>query len=206
MNVTEQQVPDSRERIFRAAVFLFARNGYAETGVRELAARAEVNLSMVNYFFGSKKGLLKEILNNFFSGYLAVASDTLSGDDDFELRLERFISSAVAHFDAERDSLIVAIGELPHDDIEITKHKALWAAKMLEIVNREICVPLQEETGHHVPAAVLAPMLTSLMASRFLFGPLMQKVGQKSSEEVSLKTYTKIIVRTLLQGISVPKH
>ena len=51
-----------KERIFRSAVYLFARHGFAGTGLRELAARAEVNLAMINYFYGSQKGLLKEIL------------------------------------------------------------------------------------------------------------------------------------------------
>ncbi len=206
MDETKQQVPESRERIFQAALYLFARNGYAETGVRELAARAEVNLSMVNYFFGSKKGLLKVILNNFFSGYLAIASETLIGEDDLLGRVEKFIGSAIVYFDAERDSLIVAISELPHDDAEITEYKALWATKMFEIVNRELSVPLQAGTGYHIPAAVLAPMLTSLMASRFLFGSLIQKVGQESSKSVPLEAYTKIIVRTVLQGITVSEQ
>lgn len=203
MDEVKQQGPESRERILQAALFLFARNGYAETGVRELATRAEVNLSMVNYFFGSKKGLLKEILSSFFSGYLAIASKTLTGKECLSCRLEKFISSAIVYFNAERDSLIVAISELPHDDAEIIEYKALWATKMLEIVNREISVALQAETGYRLPAAVLAPMLTSLMASRFLFGPLMQKVGQEeSSKSVSLKAYTKIIVKTVLLGIT----
>ena len=198
----KQQKPDSKKRILQTAVFLFARHGFAETGMRELATTAEVNLSMVNYFFGSKKGLLKEILDNFFSGYLEIAEKKLAGTGGLRSKLERFIASAVSYFDAERDSLIITISELPHDDPEIVEHKAGWARQMVEIVNREICLPLAAESGQHIPPTCLAPMLTSLMASRFLFAPLMEKVEAGSSEAVNTEDYTKMIAGILLQGIA----
>lgn len=198
----KQQKPDSKERILQTGIILFARNGFAETGMRELAAKAEVNLSMVNYFFGSKKGLLKEILDNFFSGYLAIARDELAGTDALPSRLERFIVSAVSYFAAQRDSLIITISELPHDDPEIVEHKASWAKQMVEIVNLEVCQPHAAVSGQHIPPTCLAPMLTSLMASRFLFAPLMEKVEAGSSAAISTEAYTEIISRIIVQGIT----
>lgn len=202
MSDKKQHKTESKERIFQAAISLFARHGFAETGLRELVAEADVNLSMVNYFFGSKKGLLKEILDSFLSGYLAIAQKELVGDDALPVRLEQFITAAVSYFDAERDSLIIAISELPHDDPEIVEHKAGWARQMAEIVNREICLPIATETGHHVPPTCFAPMLTTLMASRFLFAPVMEKVDEGSVKAVTTEAYTKTIVRILLQGIA----
>jgi AcrR family transcriptional regulator len=201
-NNKKQQKTESRERILQAAISLFARHGFAETGMRELVAEANVNLSMVNYFFGSKKGLLKEILDSFLSGYLAIAREELVGEDGLHTKLERFITSAVSYFDAERDSLIIMISELPHDDPEIVEHKASWARQMVEIVNREICLPLALESGHHIPPTCFSPMLTTLMASRFLFTPLMEKVDEGNSKAVTMEVYTKTIVRILLQGIT----
>ncbi len=48
-----------KERIFCFAVYLFARHGFAGTGLRELAARAEVNLAMINYFIAPKRAYSK---------------------------------------------------------------------------------------------------------------------------------------------------
>jgi len=205
MTDKKQQKPESRERILQAAISLFARRGFAETGLRELVAKAGVNLSMVNYFFGSKKGLLKEILDSFFAGYLAIARKNLIGGDDLQLKLEHFITSAVGYFDAEKDSLIIVISELPHDDPEIVEHKAGWARQMVEIINQEICLPLAVESGQHIPPTCFTPMLTSLMASRFLFTPVMDRVGEGGAKTVTTEVYTKMIVRILLQGIAGPK-
>lgn len=201
---SKQQYPESRERIFRTAVTLFARYGFSETGVREIASTAHVNLSMVNYFFGSKKGLLKVILDGFLSGYLRIARNELRGKEDLPVRLERFIRRAVVYFERERESLIITISELPHDDPEILAHKAGWAKKMLEVVDLEVCRPLAAVSGHPIAPSILSPMLTSLMASRFLFTPVMEKVGQGSVEDSSTEDYGKIVVRMLLQGLLAP--
>ncbi len=203
---TKQQKPDSKERILQTAVSLFARHGFAGTGMRELAAEAGVNLSMVNYFFGSKKGLLKEILDSFFSGYLAIAGENLAGAGALHAKLERFIAGAVSYFDAERDALIITISELPHDDPEIVEHKAGWARQMVAIINREVCQPYAAESGKFIPPTSLAPMLTSLMASRFLFAPVMEKVTAGSYEAVNIEAYTKMIVRILLKGLTGPEN
>jgi AcrR family transcriptional regulator len=198
----KEQKLDSRERILQAAVSLFARQGFAETGMRQLAAQAEVNISMVGYFFGSKKGVLKEILDSFLAGYLAIAEEELAGAGDLHARLERFIVSAVTYFDAQRDPLIIAISELPHDDPEIVEHKAGWARQMVGIVNRDVCQPYAAETGKHIPPTCLSPMLTSLMASRYLFAPVMEKVEPGSSETVNTEDYAKMIVGLVLHGIT----
>ena len=200
----KQHKIESRKRILQAAISLFSRHGFAETGMRELVAEADVNLSMVNYFFGSKKGLLKEILDGFFSGYLTIAKDNLLTDGDLHVRLERFISGAVRYFDANRDALVIAISELPHDDPEILEYKAGWARQMVKIINQEICGPLAAESGQALPPTCLAPMLTTIMASRFLFAPVMEKVEEGSSTVVTIEDYTKMIVRIFLQGIAKP--
>ena len=197
----KQHKSELKDRIIQAAIFLFAHHGFAGTGIRELTAEADVNLSMVSYYFGSKKGLLKEILDSFFAGYLAVAQKELAGDDDLQTKIERFITSAVSYFEAERDSLIITISELPHDDPEIVEYKAFWGKQMVEIINREICLPLAAESGQHIHPTIFSPMLTFLMASRFFITPVIKKMDENSTEIVTIEVYTKTIVRILLQGL-----
>lgn len=48
---------DARERLIRAAVAIFAENGYNATTTRMLADKAQVNLSAIPYYFKSKEGL-----------------------------------------------------------------------------------------------------------------------------------------------------
>jgi len=200
----KQQTVHSKERILKTAVSLFARQGFAETGVREIANTADVNLSMISYFFGSKKGVLKTILDNFFAGYLAIAREELAGSGDIHSRLEQFVTASVNYFDEQKDSLIITISELPHDDADIVEHKASWARQMVEVVNRELCQPQLKKNIQPIPPTCLAPMLTSLMASRFLFGPLMEKVQTGSSKDFDTKTYINVLIDMLNHGLTLP--
>ena len=47
---------------FKAAQRLFADHGYKDTSVRAVVARARVNQAAINYHFGGKDGLYREVL------------------------------------------------------------------------------------------------------------------------------------------------
>lgn len=51
----------TKERILGAAELLFAQQGFAETSLRQVTSRADVNLAAVNYHFGSKINLITEV-------------------------------------------------------------------------------------------------------------------------------------------------
>jgi len=51
----------TREKILEAAEKLFAENGFAATSLRRITAAAEANLAAVNYHFGSKEELIRDI-------------------------------------------------------------------------------------------------------------------------------------------------
>ncbi|MCF6187570.1 MAG: TetR/AcrR family transcriptional regulator [Desulfobulbaceae bacterium] len=197
----KQTTPDSRERILQSAVRLFAGHGYGNTGLRELAAAADVNLAMINYFFGSKKALLKEILDVFFSGYLDVARKEMAGRDAVSVKLDRFIHSAVNYFAANREYLLVTIAELPHDDPEITEHKAEWGRQMVETVGKQLRAESNDTGSQNIPSVIFCSMLTSMMASKFLFMPVMEQVQPEQLEEISMEEYAGIVSRIFLQGV-----
>src|ERR1700726_2275614 len=52
----------TRERIVKAAQRLFADRGYKDTSVRAVVTKARVNQAAINYHFGSKDGLYREVL------------------------------------------------------------------------------------------------------------------------------------------------
>lgn len=52
---------DTRERILDFAERQFMAHGYAGTSMRMITSAAAVNLAAVNYHFGSKEGLLREV-------------------------------------------------------------------------------------------------------------------------------------------------
>jgi AcrR family transcriptional regulator len=55
-------LPDKREHIINKAVELFAEKGFEGSSIRDLAKKAEVNIAMVNYYFGSKEKLYEALI------------------------------------------------------------------------------------------------------------------------------------------------
>ncbi len=55
---------NTREKILETAERLFAERGFEATSLRHITTEAGVNLAAVNYHFGSKEGLLREVLKN----------------------------------------------------------------------------------------------------------------------------------------------
>ena len=58
----EKDPRDTRERILACAERLFAERGFDSTSLRTITTEAEVNLAAVNYHFGSKDELVREVL------------------------------------------------------------------------------------------------------------------------------------------------
>ena len=54
----------TRERILNAAERLFADRGYEETSIRAIVAKARVNQAAINYHFGGKDRLYREVLRS----------------------------------------------------------------------------------------------------------------------------------------------
>ena len=51
----------SRERLLRAGLRLFAQQGFANTSTREIAEAASTNVAAISYYFGDKAGLYRAV-------------------------------------------------------------------------------------------------------------------------------------------------
>ena len=57
---------DTREELLKAASKLFGEKGYEAISTRALAKEADVNIAMIAYYFGSKEGLFKAMIEERF--------------------------------------------------------------------------------------------------------------------------------------------
>lgn len=88
---------DCRENIIAAAIPLFAAKGLNGVSVRELAAAAGVNLSMISYYFGGKEGLYAAVLTQQFAimGKLEAIERM---DVDTLQKFEMYVRATVARY------------------------------------------------------------------------------------------------------------
>jgi TetR/AcrR family transcriptional regulator len=85
----------TRERLLAAALTLFAQKGFAATSTRELAAAADCNISMIAHYFGSKEGLLRELIREQMAGPGDELRAMQHSDERFEQKVDRFVDYMV---------------------------------------------------------------------------------------------------------------
>ena len=191
----------SKQRILDTGVAMFASKGYGNTGLRELAEQAGVNLAMVNYFFGSKKGLLKVILDTFLAGYYEIARQELTAETDVEDKVRRFLKRIIPYVRAHRDYFIVTLTELPHDDPDIIDYKASWIRKIVDLVQDEICTPLSAGLDRQITPYVIGPVMIGMIAMRFLVEPIFQRIKPVDVDVDPYHEYADQIAEIFLNGI-----
>lgn len=86
---------ETRLRILETAALVFAERGFAATTVRMICGRANVNIAAVNYHFGSKEALYREVLRYVRSRAYEKYPITygLTGNPSPDARLHAFVHS-----------------------------------------------------------------------------------------------------------------
>jgi len=98
---TDPHTADSRDRILAAGLEVFADEGFVGTTTRAVAARAGVNLGLIQYYFGSKDALWRAVVDQVFSSLRAELSD--------------FVAEAAVDRDAGRRLVHAAVRFLGHN-------------------------------------------------------------------------------------------
>ena len=102
----------TKETIIESALKLFSTKGFEGTSVREIAADADVNVAMINYYFGSKESLFESVVEYRASFLKGLFSDLINNTSlssiekiDFiiDQTIERKLSNAQFHHILHRE-------------------------------------------------------------------------------------------------------
>ena len=159
---------DAQDRILEAARELFLAKGYIKTTMREVAASAQVDVALINYYFKSKKGLLGQVLV-LSASPPQLLNHVLKGDE--ATLPERLINTIVANWDTPRfgDPMISLINEAMQDPYLFRL--------VTEYMEREVIDTLTAHIGGvraSEKAAGAMAIISGLIFSRYIarFGPL----------------------------------
>ena len=134
--MTKDEKITAKKRIFQAAVSLFARKGFAAVGTREIAKKADVNVSMINYYFDGKVGILKEIINECYDKYYSTILNTGGETMLLEDRVRYLTYNMVNFFRENTELSIVAFSTIPVEIPEIIDLKIKWIESKREATNK----------------------------------------------------------------------
>ncbi len=78
--------PTSAERILSTALDLFAVKGYDATAVREICEAAGITKPTLYHFYGSKEGVLQELVKSGFERFRQIVDSAMAGPGPFRDR------------------------------------------------------------------------------------------------------------------------
>ena len=89
----------SKQKVILAASNLFFQKGFHGTSVRDIAKKANVNVSSVSYYFNGKQGLLEYAVTEYYEEYLQTLEKCLDATKDASAveRLNELIATIIRY-------------------------------------------------------------------------------------------------------------
>lgn len=138
----ETNKPNKKEHIVDTAERVFAELGYEGASTRLLAKEAGVNIGMLNYYFGSKTGLLEAVLERRIAGVHQALHDVVNSGElsaweklfqITDLYLDRILTNKQFHRLVHRElSLIPRSNDLYQSVFDAISKNVLTFKKVIE--------------------------------------------------------------------------
>lgn len=164
LNSIRPSVGDKREAISRAAITVFAHNGYFNSKVADIASEAGVADGTVYLYFKSKEDILHSIFDRSMEEGIAHGRAQLEGVSDPREKLRRIATLHLERLGADRDLAVVFQVELRGSTKFMEEFSAAGFAEYLGLIRATI------EEGQR--AGIFRPDVNAKVVAKILFGAL----------------------------------
>ena len=131
-------VPDKREAILRAAIKVFARNGYFNSKVSDIAREANIADGTVYLYFKSKDEILHSVFDRAMDEFIADGKREIAEIERVDERLRRIAQLHLERLGADRDLAIVFQVELRGSTKFMEEFSGGRFAEYLDIIRQTI--------------------------------------------------------------------
>jgi AcrR family transcriptional regulator len=184
-----------------------AEKGGPRVTVREVAERAGVRPALVNYYFGSKDGLLRAVIAEVASAGVERIQRATHQDGSARDRVQSLVESWIAGF-AEDPYFprLVAEQVLFGDDEAIAAFVDQFGLPNLTAIAGLLEEGEAQGELRHVEPQYFVPALAGLCLWFFLAAPVTQRLfGRKMTPE-HVEGFTRAAADLVLNGIAKPPH
>lgn len=185
-----------RESILRAATRVFARNGYFNSKVADIARAAGVADGTVYLYFKSKEEILHSIFDQNMAEAIAAGRKLIAKLRDPREKLRRIAALHLERLGADRDLAIVFQVELRGSTKFMQEFSAAGFAEYLGLLRATF------EEGQR--AGVFRKELSAKVAAKILFGALDEMATNWiiSRRSYKLEPMADVVMDVFLNGVS----
>lgn len=107
----DSEAPGTEQKIFEAALEVFARKGHDGARMQEIADVAGINRALLHYYFRSKRHLYETCLGHCFKRFMRALGPRLSDTEGFADALRAFIDGYIDYIRNHREVALVMLNE-----------------------------------------------------------------------------------------------
>jgi len=186
---------EKKNQIIQAAIRTFAKNGYFNSRVSEIAKEAGVADGTIYIYFKSKDEILSAIFDEALDKFVAVSEERLKSVADPIERLEAIAFLHLQYLGANRDLATVFQIEFRHNIVFMEKFTRSKLREYFRIIRETIEVGQQKKVFRN---------LEPKFATKLFFGMIDEMVTSwlLSKKEYKLEKAAKSLTRAFVFGLA----
>jgi TetR/AcrR family fatty acid metabolism transcriptional regulator len=188
-------VVDKREAILRSAIKVFARKGYFNSKVADIASKAKIADGTVYLYFKSKEEILHSIFDRTMAEFIADGKKEISLIQEADKKLKRIAELHLEKLGADRDLAIVFQVQLRGSIKFMREFSAAGFAEYLDIILQTIRDGQQQ--------GIFRKDMNAIVCSKMFFGAIDEMVTNwiLSKKKYELSPLASEILKVFSGGI-----
>ncbi|MRH42840.1 forespore capture DNA-binding protein RefZ [Aquibacillus halophilus] len=187
---------ETKQKVMDASCKLFYAKGYHGTSVRDIAKKASVNVSLINYYFKSKQGLLETVVVTYYEEYLKQLDfvfDETENDGAID-RLKKMIETIIHYKQNQHQFTCFIQRELTLDSIFVREMMVTYLAKENYIVSKLFSDALKGTPHTNMDQEFLLLQLKGLLITPYMAPKEWRShIVWDQSQDLFVKKYTNSI-------------
>lgn len=200
-----KEMSSTKKKVFDAAILIFNSKGFNGSSVREIAQKADVNIALISYYFNGKKGLLEQLLTNYFEQYISILGRVFEKKDSLcskEVLCE--MVKNVLRFESENHQLARLVHrEITLDTMLVREIMSTYLTKEKYYLQTILERGIQKKEFRKLPVMITVMQLKGMLTMPYLHPQYMVEVLHVNPvEPYFVSKYYKEISHWIEEGLS----
>lgn len=186
----------TKERVVKSASALFFQKGFDGTSVRDIAEKADVNVSLISYYFKGKQGLLEYAVTRFYETYLYHIEETIEKSNSHSAldKLKALIFTIIQYKQNNHQLTCFIHRELSLDSVFVREMTVTYLAKENHYISQFFYQALKEHNNKSGDRHLLLMQLKGMLVTPYVMqNEWRSQLGGDFSDEIFINRYVKVI-------------
>jgi AcrR family transcriptional regulator len=206
--MTEKEEKDTEQRIFEAASRIFQRHGYGGARMQEIADEADINISMLHYYYRSKEQLFEKVYQQKMELFFPVTFELWDTDLPLDEKIKKIIDNWYSFHKANPRIIQFWVREMNENPQRFSKFMENLSIEPHPKFDRQIKDEIKQGNITNVDPHQLSASIGALTLFPMIIKPLEQSLHNWDDQQYEqfMEERKAFLVDFILNGINYKKN